>query len=68
MVAMIFMLFDIEAIFLIPWAVAFGNVLSDPKSTTALKVLFYGEMMAFIAILFAGLIDVWKKGVLYWNR
>lgn len=66
MVAMIFLLFDIEAIFLIPWAVAYGNVLST--TDTATKLLFYGEMMSFIAILFAGLIYIWKKGVLQWNR
>ena len=66
MVAMIFLLFDIEAIFLIPWAVAYSGVLEG--TDRAMKLLFYGEMMAFIAILFAGLIYVWKKGVLYWNR
>ena len=66
MVAMIFLLFDIEAIFLIPWAVAYGGVLEG--TDRAMKLLFYGEMMAFIAILFAGLIYIWKKGVLEWNR
>ncbi len=66
MVAMIFLLFDIEAIFLIPWAVAFAKVLDG--TDVAMKWLFYGEMMAFIAILFAGLIYIWKKGVLEWNR
>ena len=66
MVAMIFLLFDIEAIFLIPWAVAYGGVLNEPDR--AMKLLFYGEMMAFIAVLFAGLIYIWKKGVLEWNR
>ena len=66
MVAMIFLLFDIEAIFLIPWAVAFGNVLA--KTDTAMKIFFYSEMMVFIAILFAGLVYIWKKGVLEWNR
>jgi len=65
-VAMIFLLFDIEAIFLIPWAVAYGNVLDS--ADRAMKLLFYGEMMTFIAILFAGLIYVWKKGVFEWNR
>lgn len=66
LVAMIFLLFDIEAIFLIPWAVAYGNVLK--ASDTAMKLLFYGEMMAFIAVLFIGLVYVWKKGILEWNR
>ena len=66
MVAMIFLLIDIEAIFLIPWAVAYGGVLDG--TDRAMKLLFWGEMMAFIAILFAGLIYVWKKGILEWNR
>jgi NADH-quinone oxidoreductase subunit A len=68
MVAMIFLLFDIEAIFLVPWAVAYGNVLADPRASVSMQLLFYGEMMAFIGILFAGLIYVWKKGVFEWNR
>ena len=66
MVAMIFLLFDIEAIFLIPWAVAYSGVLNEPDR--GMKLLFYGEMMAFIGILFAGLIYIWKKGILEWNR
>jgi NADH-quinone oxidoreductase subunit A len=66
MVAMIFLLFDIEAIFLIPWAVAYGNVLAGTND--AMKIFFYAEMMVFIAILFAGLVYIWKKGVLEWNR
>jgi NADH-quinone oxidoreductase subunit A len=66
LVAMIFLLFDIEAIFLIPWAVSYGNVLAGTDS--AMKLLFYGEMMAFIAVLFVGLIYVWKKGIFEWNR
>src|ERR1041385_9261090 len=61
MVAMIFLLFDIEAVFLIPWAVAYGNVLEG--TDTATQVLFYVEMMAFIAVLFVGLIYIWKKGL-----
>jgi NADH-quinone oxidoreductase subunit A len=66
LVAMIFLLFDIEAIFLIPWAVAYGRVLEG--GTNQLMLLFWGEMMAFIAVLFIGLIYVWKKGLLEWNR
>ncbi len=65
MVAMIFLLFDIEAIFLVPWAVAYGKVLA---TDSALKVLLYWEMMAFIGVLFVGLLYVWKKGLLNWNR
>lgn len=65
-VAMIFLLFDIEAIFLIPWAVGFSRVLDSPDKV--LQLLFYSEMMVFIGILFAGLLYIWKKGVFEWNR
>ena len=65
LVAMIFLLFDIEAIFLVPWAVVFPNVLRD---NAALKWVFYGEMMLFMVVLFVGLVYVWRKGILEWNR
>ncbi len=65
-VAMIFLLFDIEAIFLIPWAVGFSRVLDSPDKVQ--QLLFYSEMMVFIGILFAGLLYIWKKGVFEWNR
>lgn len=65
-VAMIFLLFDIEAIFLIPWAVGFSKVLDGADKV--MQLLFYSEMMVFIAVLFAGLIYIWKKGVFEWNR
>ena len=67
MVAMVFLLFDIEAVFLIPWAVAFPNVLKD-ENWSSLKFVFYGEMMLFMVILLVGLIYVWRKGILEWNR
>jgi NADH-quinone oxidoreductase subunit A len=67
MVAMVFLLFDIEAVFLIPWAVAFPNVLKD-QNWSGLKFVFYGEMMLFMVILLVGLIYVWRKGILEWNR
>ena len=65
LVAMVFLLFDIEAIFLVPWAVVFPNVLRD---NAALKWVFYGEMMLFMVVLFIGLVYVWRKGILEWNR
>lgn len=62
LVAMVFLLFDIEAVFLVPWAVVFGRAIQDP----ALKYIFYGEMMIFMVVLFVGLIYVWRKGILEW--
>jgi len=67
LVAMVFLLFDIEAVFLIPWAVTYPHVLEDPK-LQAVKYIFYGEMMVFMAVLFVGLIYVLRKGILEWNR
>jgi len=64
LVAMAFLLFDIETVFLVPWAVVFPGLLNDP----AMKQLFYVEMMLFIVVLFVGLVYVWRKGILDWNR
>lgn len=63
LVAMIFILFDIEAIFLIPWAVVFKTLIH-----TLSKPFVFFEMMIFIAVLFVGYIYVWKKGLFEWNR
>ncbi len=56
-IAMLFILFDIEAVFLYPWAVIFKDL------------RFFGlvEMAVFIAILLVGFIYVWKKGALEWE-
>ena len=67
LVAMVFLLFDIEAVFLVPWAVVFRGVL-EHEAYRSLKYVFYGEMMVFMVVLFVGLIYVWRKGILEWNR
>jgi len=67
LVAMVFLLFDIEAVFLVPWAVVFRGVLSS-EAFKSLKFVFYGEMMLFMVVLFVGLIYVWRKGILEWNK
>lgn len=54
--ALIFVVFDVEVVFLFPWAVAFGK----------LGLFALIEMIVFIAILFFGLFYAWKKGVLKW--
>ena len=58
LVAMLFILFDVEAVFLYPWAV----ILRD------LKVFGFFEMLVYIGIVLVGLFYVWKKGVLDWNQ
>lgn len=65
LIAMLFILFDIEVIFLVPWAVVFRR-LSTPEYGLANVVYF--EMLVFIALLAAGLIYVIKKGALDWTE
>jgi len=67
LVAMAFLLFDIEAVFLVPWAVVFRGVVQS-EAYRHLKYVFYGEMMVFMVVLFVGLIYVWRKGILEWNK
>jgi NADH:ubiquinone oxidoreductase subunit 3 (subunit A) len=55
--AILFLIFDVEAVFLFPWAVSFVNA-----GATA-----FWEMVVFIVILGAGLAYAWKKGVLQWR-
>ena len=55
--AILFLIFDVEAAFLFPWAVIFK---------TGGPVVFY-EMMLFIAILLFGLLYSWRKGMLRWK-
>ncbi len=64
LIAMIFILFDIEVIFLVPWAVVF-KTLSGPAY--GLGTLVYVEMMVFVVLLLAGYVYVIKKGALDWS-
>ncbi len=60
LVAMLFIIFDIETVFLYPWAITFkSKVISQGFELT--------EMIVFIAILFVGYFYVWKKGALDWE-
>jgi NADH-quinone oxidoreductase subunit A len=65
LIAMLFILFDIEVIFLVPWAVVF-KTLSTPQY--GLRNLIFFEMLLFIALLAAGLIYVIKKGAFDWGE
>jgi NADH-quinone oxidoreductase subunit A len=65
LIAMLFILFDIEVIFLVPWAVVF-RLLSSPAM--GMRNVVYFEMLLFIALLAAGLIYVIKKGALDWTE
>lgn len=67
LVAMAFLLFDIEAVFLVPWAVVFRGILQS-ETYRSLRYVIYGEMMVFMVVLFVGLVYVWRKGILEWNK
>jgi NADH-quinone oxidoreductase subunit A len=58
LVAMLFILFDVEAIFLYPWAI----ILKE------LKMFGFWEMLVYIGIVLAGYWYIWKKGVIDWNK
>lgn len=64
LVAMIFILFDIELIFLIPWAVVFTRFATGGNS---LRVLIYVEMMLFVVLLLVGYVYILKKGLFEWG-
>jgi NAD(P)H-quinone oxidoreductase subunit 3 len=57
MFALVFVIFDVETVFLYPWAVAFSQ----------LGLLAFIEALIFIAILVVGLVYAWRKGALEWS-
>ncbi|HEX8502129.1 MAG TPA: NADH-quinone oxidoreductase subunit A [Pyrinomonadaceae bacterium] len=63
LVAMVFILFDIELIFLLPWAVVFR----DFVTRHGLGLLIYVEMMTFVVLLLVGYVYVLKKGLFEWG-
>ena len=56
LVAMLFILFDIEAIFLYPWVVVYRD----------LKMMGFLEMLVFVVLILSGFFYIWKKGALNW--
>ena len=64
-VAMLFILFDIEVVFLYPWAVLYGRG-ADARGGLGLGFLFL-ELLVFVAILLLGWLYVVRKGVLEWQ-
>lgn len=57
LIAMLFLIFDIESVFLYPWAVAYNHI----------GLYGFVEMVIFIVILLVGYIYAWKKGALEWE-
>ena len=62
LVAMLFILFDIEVVFLFPWAVVYKDMLSQNAD------LIFGSMISFLGILLVGYIYALKKNAFDWKR
>jgi NADH-quinone oxidoreductase subunit A len=58
LVAIVFILFDIEAVFLYPWAVVYRE----------LKMFGFVEMLLFVILVLSGFFYIWKKGALDWSQ
>lgn len=73
MVAMLFIVFDIETVFMIPWGVHFRQLscavplVAGACPTGQVQLFGLVEMLVFVAILLVGFVYVWKKGALQWD-
>src|SRR5438552_18002323 len=73
LVSILFIIFDIETVFMIPWAVyyrqlsCFVPLVNDACPVGNISFFGLGEMLVFMLILFVGLVYVWKKGALQWD-
>ena len=63
-IAMLFILFDIEAAFLYPWAVIYRDATRGPSG---ISWFIFGEMLVFILLLGVGYVYVWKKKAFDWK-
>ena len=73
MVAMLFIVFDIETVFMIPWAAYYRQLscsiplVANACPAAAISFFGLGEMLVFMAILVVGFVYVWKKGAFQWD-
>jgi NADH-quinone oxidoreductase subunit A len=63
MVAMLFILFDVEAVFMLPWAVIYRQL----PHITGSRFFGFWEMIVYLGFVLVGLIYIWKKGILDWS-
>jgi NADH-quinone oxidoreductase subunit A len=69
LVAMLFILFDVEVVFMYPWATSYGLVRGEAQRATAPDhTMLLWEAAVFTLVLVVGLVYVLKKGVLEWHR
>jgi NADH-quinone oxidoreductase subunit A len=71
LVAITFLIFDVELLFLYPWAVASRNPQGIDRAIAAglasSRLLVFTEVMLFVSLLAAGFVYAWKKGVFQWR-
>ncbi|HXN75704.1 MAG TPA: NADH-quinone oxidoreductase subunit A [Gemmatimonadaceae bacterium] len=73
LVAILFIIFDIETVFMFPWAVyykqlsCFVPLVDDACPIGNISFFGLGEMLVFMLILLVGFVYVWKKGALQWD-
>jgi len=73
LVAILFIIFDIETVFMFPWAVYFRQLscfvplVNDACPVGNISFFGLGEMLVFMLILLVGFVYVWKKGALQWD-
>ncbi|GAB4062552.1 NADH-quinone oxidoreductase subunit A [Uliginosibacterium sediminicola] len=63
LIAILFILFDLEVAFLLPWA----SILKEIAASNSLRLFGFIEMFVFLAVLVIGYVYVWKKGALDWE-
>jgi NADH-quinone oxidoreductase subunit A len=63
LIAILFILFDLEIAFLFPWA----SIFKDIVATESIKLFGFIEMLVFVAILVIGYVYAWAKGALEWE-
>ncbi len=63
MVAMLFILFDVEAVFMLPWAVIYRQL----PAITGSRLFGFWEILVYLGFVFVGFFYIWKKGILDWS-
>lgn len=64
MVAMLFILFDVEVVFMLPWAVIYRRL----PAITGSQYFGFWEMLVYIGFVLVGFFYIWKKGILEWSK
>jgi NADH-quinone oxidoreductase subunit A len=63
MVAMLFILFDVEAVFMLPWAVIYRRL----PQLTGSRLFGFWEILVYLGFVLVGFFYIWKKGILEWS-